>query len=311
MTSILVIKLGALGDILLADGALRDIRAAHPDARIAVLTRRAFVALLSRCPWVDTVIADDNAPRWRLDRLLVLRRRLRAHAFERVYDLQNSRRSRHYRRWLLRGIPASAADADCALPFRHPDPRSLPVPLRHAGQLRDAGIEVAHAEKPFPEWMRADADALLQDAGVSAPFMVLLPGASRRHPNKRWPQFAELSQRLAAQGFSLVTVPGPDEADLGAGYAGRVLRVGERPLDLFELAGVLDRAAFVIGNDSGPTHLAALLDRPGLALFGSDHADARITGMDRRQLRVLQAPDVADIALESVLEAIPSQPGER
>jgi ADP-heptose:LPS heptosyltransferase len=305
MRSILVIKLGALGDILLADGALRDIRAAHSGARIAVLTRRGFARLLSRCPWVDEVIADDNAPRWRLDRMLALGRRLRAGAFTRIYDLQNSRRSRFYRRYLLAGVPASAIGTDCALPFPHPDPRSLPVPERHAGQLRAAGIAVAHAAHPRPDWMRAEVDELLAAAGIRAPFLVLLPGASARHPHKRWPHFAELSHRLAAAGHRVVTIPGPDEADLGTGYAGTVLRVGARPLDPFELAGVLDRADFVIGNDSGPTHLAALLDRPGLALFGSDHADPRITGMDRRRLAILEARRVADISLERTLPAIP------
>ncbi|MFP3435778.1 hypothetical protein SB781_39120, partial [Paraburkholderia sp. SIMBA_061] len=39
---VLVIKLGAFGDVLLADGALRDIRAAHPGAEIAVLTTPAY-----------------------------------------------------------------------------------------------------------------------------------------------------------------------------------------------------------------------------------------------------------------------------
>jgi ADP-heptose:LPS heptosyltransferase len=305
MDSILVIKLGALGDILLAEGALRDIRAAHPDARLSVLTRRAFVPLLSRCPWVDEVVADDNSPRWRLDRMAALRRRLRAGGFVRIYDLQNSRRSRFYRCWLLRGTPASAADADSALPHRHGDPRRLPVPERHAGQLRDAGIVTSHAEHPFPGWMRGDVAGLLGEAGIAAPFLVLLPGASKRHPGKRWPHYASLSRRLTDAGLSVVTVPGPDEADLGPGYGGVVLRVGGRPLDLFELAGVLDQAAFVIGNDSGPTHLAALLDRPGLALFGGDHADPHRTGMDRRQLKILQAPQLAEITLESVLAAIP------
>jgi ADP-heptose:LPS heptosyltransferase len=304
MQSVLVIKLGALGDILLAEGALRDIREAHAGAKIALLTRRAFVPLLSRCPWVDTVIADDNPPRWRFGRLLALRRVLHGHGFERIYDLQNSRRSRFYRRWLLRGMPASAADPGCTLPFRHPDPRSLPVPERLAGQLRDAGITMAFAERPYPDWMRADVGSLLADAGIAEPFLVLLPGASRRHAHKRWPHYAALSQALAARGWTVVTIPGPDEAGLGAGYAGTVLRVGPRPLDLFELAGVLDRAALVIGNDSGPTHLAALLDRPGLALFGAKHANAHITGMDRRRLRVIEAPRVADIAIDSVLAAL-------
>jgi len=63
--NVLVIKLGALGDIVFADGALQDIRAWHPGAHITLLTRRGSAALMQRCPWVDAVIADDNAPRWR------------------------------------------------------------------------------------------------------------------------------------------------------------------------------------------------------------------------------------------------------
>lgn len=306
MKAILVIKLGALGDILLVDGALRDIRLAHPDACISVLTRRPFVPLLARCPWVDKVLADDNAPRWRLDRMWRLGRMLRAQCFDRIYDLQNSRRSRFYRRRLLPGTPASAADTQCAFPHHHRDPRTLPVPQRHADQLRDAGIPVHHAEHPCPDWMRVGVDPLLSAAGIAPPFVVLLPGASKRHVRKRWPHYQALSRRLAALGHSVVTVPGPDEHDLGPGFGGVVLRNGGRPLDLFELAGLLDRAAFTVGNDSGPTHLASLLDRPGLALFGSAHATAHVTGMDRRQLKVLEAPSVADIPMEQVLAAIPS-----
>ena len=92
--NILVIKLGALGDIVFADGALQDIRAQHPGANITLLTRGGFAPLMRRCPWVDTVIADENAPRWRLDRMLELRHRLAKGSFKQVYDLQNSRRTR-------------------------------------------------------------------------------------------------------------------------------------------------------------------------------------------------------------------------
>lgn len=47
---ILIVKLGALGDILLAEGAIRDVRAHHPEACISLLTRRPFAPLLARCP---------------------------------------------------------------------------------------------------------------------------------------------------------------------------------------------------------------------------------------------------------------------
>lgn len=304
MNRVLVVKLGALGDILLAEGALRDIRAAHPAAHIAVLTRRAFAALLARCPWVDEVIVDDNAPRWRLGRMLALRRRLRAGRFERVYDLQNSRRTAFYFRWLLGGTEWSGGVRGCSHPHRHPQPKSLPVLERHAGQLRDAGIAVAHTPHPNPVWLCAPVDTLLRGAGVAPPFIVLLPGSSARHPRKRWPHYAALAQVLTARGLSVVTVPGPDEREIARGFAGVVLTAGARVLDLFELAGVLREAAFVVGNDSGPTHLAARLGAPGLALFGAGHADAGITSMASARFRTLTVPDLAALPAETVADAV-------
>lgn len=305
MKAVLVIKLGALGDILLAEGALRDIRTAHPDARVAVLTRRAFGALLRRCPWVDEVIEDDNAPRWRLDRMLALRRRLRAHAFGRVYDLQGSRRSAFYLRWLVGGgVERSGTARGCSHPLRHPAPKSLPVLERHARQLRDAGIAVEHTPRPRPDWMCAPVDGLIAAAGIAPPFVVLLPGSSARHPGKRWPHYAALSHALTARGVNVVTIPGPDERGLGHGYAGTVLTAGERVLDLFELAGVLREAAFVVGNDSGPTHLAARLGAPGLALFGADGPGAEATSMASDRFRTLAAADLSALAVDTVADAV-------
>ena len=71
---ILIIKHGAFGDVIQAEGALRDIRANHPDAHIAVLTMPAYRGLLARSPFIDEVIVDPRAPRWRLDAMWRLRR---------------------------------------------------------------------------------------------------------------------------------------------------------------------------------------------------------------------------------------------
>src|SRR5690606_25222422 len=99
---ILVIKHGAFGDVIQAEGALRDIRKNHPDAHITVLTMPAYRALLARCPHLDEVMVDERAPRWRLDRMMALRKRLRDAAFDMVYDLQNSKRTAFYYRWMLK-----------------------------------------------------------------------------------------------------------------------------------------------------------------------------------------------------------------
>ena len=102
---VLVIKHGAFGDIIQTDGALRDVRAYHRDAEIVVLTTPPYRRMLERSPSVDRVIVDARPPRWRLDLMAALRRRLRHASFSQVYDFQNSVRTAFYHRWMLSDIP--------------------------------------------------------------------------------------------------------------------------------------------------------------------------------------------------------------
>jgi len=297
---VLVIKLGALGDIVFADGALRDIREHHPHARITLLTRHNYATLMRRCPWVDTVVEDGNAPRWRLDQMLALRERVFAGAYDIVYDLQNSRRTRFYRQWLSRG--------DAVWSQQEPDAaRQGAVAFRHAAQLRLAGIDTRHAHRPSPDWIADDVDALLHEAGVERPFVALLPGSSARHPDKRWPHYAECSRHLHSQGLNVVTIPGIEEADMGPGFAGVVLKNRGRVLNLHELAGVLKAADYVVGNDSGPTHLAACLGTRCVALFDADSPARITTGIDDRNAVCLTAQPLRSIPVEAAVSAVLDQ----
>ena len=76
---------------------------------------------------------------------------------------------------------------------------------------------------------------------------------------------------------------------------------GGKFLDWFDLSGVLSRAAYVVGNDTGPTHIAAHLNCEGLALFGP-HTSARATSMDTRRMQVIETDALADLAVDAVLE---------
>ena len=214
---ILIIKLGALGDLFQSEGALRDIRLHHPDARITLLTGPAYRVLMERCPWVDRVELDPRAPRWRLDRMLDLRRRLGAVPYAMAYDLQNVSRTAFYRRWFLPRTPWSGTAPGCSHPHRADDPKLIPSLQRLAGQLADAGVPVRHALAPDLGWVADDVSGILADAGVGKPYVVLLPGSSARLPHKRWPGYAALAERLIADGKTVVTVPGPDELDLRQG----------------------------------------------------------------------------------------------
>lgn len=301
MAVVLVVKLGALGDLLLADGALRDIRARHPRDRIVLLTRRPFAALMARCPHVDEVLADDNAPRWRIDRMAALARRLRSHGFERAYDLQNSRRSGFYRRWLLPGVAWSAGEC---VSGRGTD--ATPALERHARQLAAAGIDIVQTRAPRPSWLAEPLPAALA-ARLRPPYAVLLPGASARHPRKRWPGFAELARLLAADGLQVISIPGPDEMSSLDAMPGDVLLDAGRPLSIPQLATVLRGAAVVVGNDSGPTHLAAHLGCRGLALFDGRGATPAQVGIVRPpRFDALVATPLAALGADAVRAALPA-----
>jgi ADP-heptose:LPS heptosyltransferase len=299
---ILVIKLGALGDILTAEGALRDIRAHHAGDRITVLTALPYRSLMERCPWVDRVWIDPRAPRWRLDRLWLLRRAFHTGHFDMVYDLQNSPRTEFYFRHLLPAVAWSGTAAGCSHP--HPRDQAACGLGRLSNQLRAAGVRVRFAEHPSLTWMANDAEEMLRRAGVAGPFAVLITGSSRRNLAKRWPRFGELAAALRERRYAPVSVPGPDELpwpEIPATL--RIVKGDGRWLDLFELAGVLTRADLVVGNDTGPTHMAALLGVPGVAL-SRDPGGYASQVLAQTGMTILENADLSRISVGAVLAAI-------
>ena len=74
MSNILIIKHGSLGDIVQISGVLRDIREAHNDKKIFILTTLPYVDVLSRCPYLDGVLLDRRLPRWNIYYLLKLKK---------------------------------------------------------------------------------------------------------------------------------------------------------------------------------------------------------------------------------------------
>lgn len=295
---VLVIRHGAFGDVLQSDGAIWDIRNRHPTASIAVLTTSPFRKIFERCPWVDRVLIDPRAPRIRLDKYFGVILTLRREGFDFVYDLQNSRRTLSYRKW----IKARWSQKNEQF-FQELQKKTGPLAAleRNRIQLVQAGVEAAYALRPDIHWLAEDMDGLLAEAGLKPGFILLIPGSSSRRLNKRWPYFDKLAAALAAEGFAVATAPGPDEIDLCRALPATLLLKDDKPLDFFQLAGVIQRAGFVVGNDTGPTHMAAYLGIKGLALFGP-HSQARATGLDLF-LKVIEVGDLADLSWQDVLRA--------
>ncbi|MDE1173214.1 MAG: glycosyltransferase family 9 protein [Parvibaculaceae bacterium] len=303
---ILVIKHGAFGDIVQAEGAFHDIRENHPAAEITVLTTRSFVGLFERCPWVDAVMTDPRDPRWRLDLMARLGQRLKAGHFDFVYDLQNSTRTATYFRRFFKGVPWSGTAPGCSHPHTAPDPKTIRTLDRLAGQLEEAGLTVRHSRTPDVSWMADAPEPTFARFKIVPPYIVLIPGSSASRPEKRWPHYAALASLLIDAGHRVVTEVGPDEHGLVSGMPGIIAGGPGQGMTLFELAALLKRARYVVGNDTGPSHLAAHLGVPGLALFGPKY-DPHWTGIDTPGFDVIQVDDLAALSPERVAAQVESR----
>ncbi|HYF08755.1 MAG TPA: glycosyltransferase family 9 protein [Acetobacteraceae bacterium] len=295
---ILVIKLAALGDFVQAFSPFAAIRAHHPQAHITLLTTRPYAALARRAPWFDEVW-EDGRPSWGdLRAVLRLARRLRSARFDRVYDLQTSARSSRYRLLVGRRAEWSGIAPGASHAHANPARDAMHTVERQRERLAMAGI-IAFPE-PDLSWLDADLSAL----DLPGRFALLIPGASPGRPAKRWPaeRFGELAAGL---GLPCAVLGTKAEAPL----AEAIRAAAPGTLDLMGRTGFLEigalarRAAFCIGNDTGPTHLAAACGCPTLALFG-ESSDPALCAPRGRRVEVLRQIPLSALAVAEVEAAL-------
>jgi ADP-heptose:LPS heptosyltransferase len=293
---ILVIKLSALGDMVMAMPAFAHIRAAHPNAPITLLTTPPFEALAKASPYFDRVWTDGR-PDGVLDWLKLVHR-IRHARFARVYDLQGNDRTKLIRQALQPFPPVWSPSG----------PADIHPLERHARQLQLAGIwpdaPTAPMSAPPPDvsWLIGAAAAM----PPARPLALLIPGSAATRPLKRWPaeRYGALASALVARGFDVAVIGAEQERTLAETI--RQAAPKSRDLtgktDLAALARLAASASIVVGNDTGPTHLAAAAGAPTVALFSSDSDPA--LSAPRGAVTVLRRYDLADLAVADVLAAI-------
>ncbi|MFI4973164.1 MAG: glycosyltransferase family 9 protein [Caulobacterales bacterium] len=308
---VLVIKLGAIGDFVLAFPAFERIRRAHPDAKITLLTTQPFEALARSSPFFNVIEADgapSNPATW-----LGLVVRLRRAGYDLVYDLQNDARTNLYFQALRPFAPRWSGTAwGAKLPHRNPH-RSKMHPLeRHAEQLQDAGIwpdapvRPLSAAPPDISWILAKAaqPRSFSAASTQRPVVLLVPGASPGHPEKRWPTdyYGAFAKRMTDAGFDIVVIGALTESDLAQTIQRKATRARDLTgrTDFAHIAALGARAALAVGNDSGPMHLIAAAGAPTISLF-SGASDPAVTG-PRGHVTVLHAPQLKDLSVDTVAQ---------
>ena len=304
--TILVIKLSALGDFIQATGPMKAIRAAHPGAKITLLTTPPFEAMARATGWFDAVWTDGR-PSWGdLAAVFRLISRLRRARFDRVYDLQTQGRTVRYFQLLWPARPPWSGNAPgAAFEYGGEARDRLHVQDSQREQLRIAGI--AEVGPPDIGWLTGKADHRPPE-----PFALLVPGGAPHRPAKRWPaeQYGALAKALAGQGIVPVVLGhGEEEAALAAVNcsvepSARVL-VGQTSFG--DIADLARRAALVVGNDTGPAHIAIAAGAPGVVLFSAESNPALSAPRPIRgdqPVEILREDDLADLGLDAVLQAV-------
>jgi ADP-heptose:LPS heptosyltransferase len=299
---ILVVKLGALGNIVQSFGPFGAIRRHHGAGKITLLTTAPYAEWLATSPWFDAVWIDERPDWWDFPGWLRLRRRLIAGEFDRAYDLQTSGRSSRYFQLLPPGSRPqwSGIALGCALPDRDPNRNRLPDIDRQFGQLRQAGI--AEHEPADLSWSHGEIGAF----GLPRVFALLAPGSSPHRLLKRWPiaRYRELAAELARRGVAPVIIGTAPERELASatlnGVRGGIDLTGRTGFP--QLTSLARAAGLAVGNDTGPMHLIAAAGCPSIVLFSRD-SDPALCAPRGPCVGVLHRPDLATLDVATVLRA--------
>jgi lipopolysaccharide heptosyltransferase I len=285
VTRFLIVRLGALGDVVHAIPVAAALRRAFPDARIDWLVSAKHREILDLVPVIDRrlVINDRGDTSGGLS-LLAAIGELRRARYEVAIDLQGLIKSavlarssgaprvvgfssRYARERVARLFYTDVYDPGGGGLF---DPRET----RHVVDINLGLLSVLGISEPSREFPIEDADTDIarqarHDAG--GPYALLNPGAA--WPNKRWPpvRLAAIATELRARhGLRSIVLWGPGEEKLanevvaGADHAAIV----SPRTTIADLAALARRAALMVSGDTGPTHIAAALGTPIVGIYG-------------------------------------------
>lgn len=302
MNKILVIKHGALGDIVLATGPFAAIRKHHHGDHITVLTTRPFAPLLEKSAYFDEVWIDSRPKLYSVFSFLGLITRIRRAGFRRVYDLQTSERTSWYFRLLGRHRPEWVGIAPgCSHQHNTPERTGLHTVERQRQQLAVAGI----APLPLPNmsWLTAD----ISHFKLPARFALIIAGGSSHRPGKRWPasHYGDVCNWMRGKGITPVLIGTTAESAVLStieSFCPEAINLMGRT-SFAEIAQMAREALFAIGNDTGPMHLVATAGCPALVLF-SRFSNPLLCSPRGKDITVLREDKLADLAPAQVTEWI-------
>jgi heptosyltransferase III len=275
--NVLIVRLRSIGDVVLTLPALQSLHDWRPDLRIHMLVEPLAAPLVEGHPAIAEVIVLRKF--WETVRLL------RQQHFSIAFNMHGGPTSAFLTRFSGAPVRVCWAQRQYSRFYNVHVPIHFPVAGRiemHTAEHRlQQLLYTGLPEMPLPAakvYVNTDAAELVRrklaekGIGPDQPYAVIRPGASQA--NKRWPteRFAAIAQWLReAHGIATVVNLGPGDEQIAAGggqhFAGLGIIMSD--LDLHGLVALLAASSLFIGNDTGPTHIAAALGKKSVVIFGA------------------------------------------
>jgi ADP-heptose:LPS heptosyltransferase len=260
---------------------------------------------MSECPYLDGVIIDKRLPRWNLFYLNKLKKQLARYEFSKVFDLQNSNRTKFYKRFLIKNVEWSSTETSLELGQKKSDFDQDPVLDRMEIQLKKSGLETEFVKNIDLSWASEDISRLVKQYANNE-YVLVFPFCSPKLKHKKWPYYKELIQKMKLEfknKYPVLLAPGPNEIKDAIELNGKVVLDNNEPINIKKLISLINGAKFIISNDTGPAHIASHLDKKGLVLFGS-HTSAKKVSIENFNFKAISVKDLKDLNVDTVLKEI-------
>jgi len=279
---VLIVRVGAMGDVLHGMPAVAGLRAAMPECFIGWAVEDHLVPLLRDAEGAMPLVNKVHVVRtkdWRhkprsretAEGIMALRRELRAEGYDVCVDLQGALKAAVVS-WMSgsRRVVGSASPKEWPSRWFYGEKVTLTQEnvINQAAELVSVGAGVRVGTRPFELPLDAASERWVESLGLGTGYAMLSPTAG--WGGKEWgvERFGALTAGLRAAGVPVVVnaVAGRDAAAAEAVAAQGATVV---PSTLAQMIALVRRAGIMIGGDSGPVHMAAALGRPVVMLFGA------------------------------------------
>ena len=305
MKKILIIKHGALGDVVLSMHSVFAIWKHFKDYEISILTESSYKELFQCLPFIKNIKIDNRPKFYHLIKYIKFFKWFYKSDFKWVIDLQTSKRTNFYFLIFsfLKDFNWNGIAKNCSHPHLDTNRKKLHTLDRQKEQLKYAGIFL----KCKPDWNFFKYK--VNKFNIDKPYAILVPGGSKHRKNKRWDfnNFLEIIKYLKSKNILSVLIGGSDEKDI---Y--KVYKKNKFVLNLIgntnfsDLAFLSSSADLIIGNDTGPMHLLVACSKnktTKIVLFG-EASNPDLCAPRGDNIKILQKKNINEIKPESIIDIL-------